>query len=46
MMQAICIPCLAGRTSAGVGRDSYALPPFKPGILGVRGRSDLQERGI
>ena len=45
MMQAICIPCLAGRTSAA-WTGSYALPPFKPGILGVRGRSDLQERGI
>ena len=28
------------------GTGSYALPPFKPGILGVRGRSDLPERGI
>lgn len=45
MMQAICIPCLAG-VPARRGTGSYALPPFKPGILGVRGRSDLQERGI
>ena len=31
---------------AGVpaGGRSYALPPFKPGILGVRGRSDLKRR--
>ena len=42
---AICIPCLAG-VPARRGTGSYALPPFKPGILGVRGRSDLPERGI
>ena len=42
MMQAICIPCLAGRTSAAWD-GSYALPPFKPGILGVRAQRSTGE---